>query len=92
MGLPRYFNRNIFRNVKAMDDYILEIDMETDTVIYLDFKSRLRSVRYTLLQDINVFRSVHTDGDIIAFGIDPKNLVTITADDFIDLIMIDRTR
>ena len=65
--------------------------METGNVILFDFTSRLRSIRYGKLQNKRIFESVRTDGDSIIFGLNDQDLVIITADDFMDLLMIDRT-
>jgi len=89
--LERYFNRRIFRRVTPLPNYQLRIEMETGNAILFDFTSRLRSVRYGRLKDRAIFESVRTDGDALIFEIDGKELVTITADDFMDLLMIDRT-
>lgn len=89
--MERYFNRRIFRRVTPLPNYQLRIEMETGNAILFDFTSRLRSVRYGRLKDRAIFESVRTDGDALIFEIDGKELVTITADDFMDLLMIDRT-
>ncbi|MEA5134526.1 MAG: DUF2442 domain-containing protein [Candidatus Fimivivens sp.] len=90
--MEKYFYRRVFRSVTPLPDYQLKIEMETGNAILFDFTSRLRSVRYGMLQDKEVFNSVRTDGDTLIFGINDNALVTITADDFMDLLMIDRTQ
>ncbi|MEM1485962.1 hypothetical protein V6615_13990 [Oscillospiraceae bacterium PP1C4] len=90
--MEKYFYRRVFRSVTPLPNYQLKIEMETGNAILFDFTSRLRSVRYGRLQDRKVFESARTDGDALIFGVDEKELVTITADDFMDLLMIDRTK
>ncbi|HWP52169.1 MAG TPA: hypothetical protein VN626_10785 [Clostridia bacterium] len=90
--MEKYFYRRVFRSVTPLPNYQLKIEMETGNAILFDFTSRLRSVRYGRLHDPEIFKSVRTDGDALIFGIDEKELVTITADDFMDLLMIDRTK
>lgn len=90
--MEKYFYRPVFHSVTPLPNYQLKIEMETGTEILFDFTSRLRSVRYGRLQDKKIFESVRTDGDILIFGIDNMELITITADDFMDLLLIDRTK
>lgn len=90
--MERYFNRRVFRSVMPLPNYQLKIEMETGNDILFDFTSRLQSVRYGKLQDLKIFESVRTDGDALIFGVNEKELVTVTADDFMDLLMIDRTK
>lgn len=90
--MEKYFNRRVFHSVTPLPNYQLKIEMETGPSILFDFTSRLRSVRYGRLRDQKIFESVRTDGDILIFGVDEKELITITADDFMDLLMIDRTK
>ena len=90
--MERYFNRRVFRSVMPLPNYQLKIEMETGNAVLFDFTSRLKSVRYGRLQDPKIFESVHTDGDALIFGFDEDELVIVTADDFMDLLMIDRTK
>ncbi|MFZ2537905.1 MAG: hypothetical protein WAX04_03270 [Oscillospiraceae bacterium] len=90
--MEKYFYRRVFRSVTPLSNYRLKIEMETETTIWFDFTSRLRSLRYGRLKDQKFFESVCTDGDTLIFGVNEKELVTITANDFMDLLMIDRTK
>lgn len=89
--MEKYFNRRVFRGVTPLPNYQLKIEMETGNAILFDFTSRLRSVRYGRLKDRKVFESVRTDGDSLIFGAEGNEQITITADDFMDLLIIDRT-
>jgi len=82
----------VFRSVTLLPNYQLKIQMETGNDILFDFTSRIQSIRYGRLQDPEIFASVRTDGDALIFGVNEEELVTITADDFMDLLMIDRTK
>ncbi|MFZ2538869.1 MAG: hypothetical protein WAX04_08195 [Oscillospiraceae bacterium] len=90
--MEKYFNRRVFRSVISLPNYKLKIEMETGNAILFDFTSRLQSVRYGRLKEQIIFESVRTDGDVLIFGVDEKELITITADDLMDLLMIDRTK
>ncbi len=90
--MEKYFNRRVFHSVIPLPNYKLKIEMETGNAILFDFTSRLKSVRYGRLQDTKIFESVRTDGDTLIFGVDEIELITITADDLMDLLIIDRTK
>jgi hypothetical protein len=80
-----------FRSVKAMPGHKLLVEMGTGTHIDFDFNSRLSSVRFGALNDEAVFNTAHTDGFFIVFQKDGKDAVKLSADDFMDLVLIDRT-
>jgi two-component system chemotaxis response regulator CheY len=80
-----------FRSVKALPDYRLEVEMQTDTRIVFDFNSRLGTMRFGALKDAELFNTVHTDGDFILFGKEDAAKVKISPSDFMDLILVDRT-
>lgn len=90
--MEKYFSRPVFRSVTLLPNYQLKIQMETGNDILFDFTSRIQSIRYGRLQEPEIFASVRTDGDALIFGVNEEELVTITADDFMDLLMIDRTK
>jgi hypothetical protein len=77
--------------VKALPDYRLEIEMQTDTHIVFAFNSRLCTMRFGALKDAELFNTVRTDGDFILFGKDGAVKVQIGPMDFMDLILVDRT-
>ncbi len=81
-----------FKSVRALSDHWLEVTMETGSVIYFDFNSRLRTVRFGTLRDEELFQSVKTDGDYLIFSKAGKMPVKITASEFMDLILIDRSQ
>lgn len=81
-----------FKNVHALPDYQLEVTMETGTTIYFDFRTRLDTVRFGMLKDKDLFRSVYTDGNYLIFNKVGKMPVKISASDFMDLVLIDRRR
>ena len=88
--MENYFYRRVFKTVTPLPNYHLKIDMETGNEIFFDFTSRLKSIRFCILQDEHMFNSVYTDGDAIIFKTDEKKLI-VSADDLMDLLMIDRT-
>jgi hypothetical protein len=76
--------------VKALPDYRLEIEMRTDTHIIFDFRPRLGTARYGALEDAELFNTAHTDGFCILFQKGEREKVTITAREFMDLMIVDR--
>ncbi len=51
-----------FKRVKAQPEYQLKVEMVNGTNILFDFRSRLNTVRFGKLRDVEMFTSVHTDG------------------------------
>ncbi|MEA4881298.1 MAG: hypothetical protein VB045_07465 [Synergistaceae bacterium] len=80
-----------FRSVKALPGYRLEIEMATDTRIEFDFTSRLGTMRFGVLKDEKLFATACTDGEFILFGKEESEEVSISATDFMDLLLVDRT-
>lgn len=80
-----------FKDVKALPDYKLEVEMGTHTQIIFDFHTRLVTARFGALSEEAVFRSVYTDGSYLIFEKGETVVVKITAKEFMDLVLIDRT-
>ncbi len=53
------------KSVMPKDDYRLEVQLENGNSVVLDFKDRLHTVRFGLLDDKSFFRLAVTDGDFI---------------------------
>lgn len=81
-----------FKSVKALADYQLDVTMETGTTIHFDFRSRLNTIRFGMLRDEDVFKSVTTDGTYLIFNKAGRMPVKITASEFMDLVLIDRRK
>ncbi|HWR60870.1 MAG TPA: hypothetical protein VN580_04625 [Clostridia bacterium] len=81
-----------FKSVHALPDYRLKVTMETGTTIHFDFHTRLNTMRFGMLRDEELFRSVSTDGIYLIFSKAGRMPVKITASEFMDLILIDRTK
>jgi two-component system chemotaxis response regulator CheY len=81
-----------FLAVKALPDYQLDVDMATGTTIHFDFRNRLGTARFGTLKDEAFFKSVTTDGNYLIFQKTGKMPVKITAAEFMDLVLVDRTR
>ena len=81
-----------FKKVRALTDYQLEVTMETGTSIHFDFRTRLNTARFGMLKDEELFKSVKTDGDYLIFNKAGRMPVKITASEFMDLVLIDRTK
>jgi two-component system chemotaxis response regulator CheY len=84
--------RKVFVKVIPLPDYCIDIETQTGSRIHFDFNTRLQSVRFGLLRDEEIFNSVHTDGFYLLFGEAGREAVKIAAPDFMDMIMVDRTR
>ena len=89
MGKP---DEGYFKSVKALPDYQLDVTMETGTTIHFDFRSRLNTIRFGMLRDEEVFKSVTTDGTYLIFNKAGRMPVKITASEFMDLVLIDRRK
>jgi len=81
-----------FKSVRALPDYQLEVTMGTGTTIHFDFRTRLNTARFGMLRDGEVFRNVRTDGNYLIFQKNGRMPVKITASEFMDLVLIDRTK
>lgn len=82
---------NFIRSVCALPDYHLKVVMDTGAVILFDFRPRLHTARFGALQEDAVFQSVRTDGDYLLFRRGEMDCVRITAKEFMDLVLVDRT-
>lgn len=91
-GVPGAKGDGYFKYVHALPDYQIEVDMETGTTIRFDFRSRLNTARFGMLRDQELFQSAHTDGNYLIFKKAGRMPVKITASEFMDLVLIDRTR
>lgn len=85
-------NSRIFRAVTPMEDGCLQVEMESGSTVRLDMHRRLQSVRFGLLRNQDVFRSVTTDGYRLIFYRDGSEVLEIPAATFMDLLAVDRTR
>lgn len=81
-----------FKSVRALPDYHLEVTMATGSVIRFDFRGRLRTARFGMLGEEALFRSAYTDGDYLIFQKAGMMPVKITAAEFMDLVLIDRSK
>lgn len=81
-----------FRGVRALPDYQLDVDMATGTTIHFNFRSRLGTARFGTLKDETLFQSVTTDGSYLIFQKPGRMPVKITATEFMDLVLVDRTK
>lgn len=85
-------NSRIFRAVTPMEGDCLQVEMESVSTVCLDMHRRLQSVRFGLLRNQDVFRSVVTDGYRLIFYKDGSEVLEIPATTFMDLLAVDRTR
>lgn len=81
-----------FQAVYALPGHQLEVRMGTGSSIRFDFRTRLRTARFGALQDEELFQSVSTDGNYLIFSKTGRMPVRITASEFMDLVLVDRTK
>lgn len=81
-----------FQSVRALSEYHLEVTVATGSVILFDFRSRLGTARFGMLMNEELFQSVHTDGHYLIFYKEGMMPVRITAFEFMDLVLIDRSK
>jgi len=55
-------------NVTPKDDYCLEVVLDDGTSVTMDFKSRLHTVRFSILSDKEYFNTVTTDGTFVRWN------------------------
>lgn len=68
-------------NVKANDDYTLEIKLDNSHKIIYDMKPRLQAVRFCKLTDLNRFKDFHIEnGNTLIWD----SLCQITIDEIFD--------
>lgn len=91
-ALTNMYSDSYFKSVYALPDYHLKVIMETGTSIKFNFQSRLDTMRFGKLRDVELFQSVRTDGNNLIFEKIGKVPVKITAAEFMDLVLIDRRR
>ena len=81
-----------FRAVTPIEDSYLRVEMESGSTVRLDMHRRLRSVRFGLLRNQEIFRSVATDGYRLIFYEEGSEVLEISATTFMDLLVVDRTQ
>ena len=54
--------------VKAMDEYVLQVDFVSGSRLLLDMKPYLDKIRFRPLADPKVWNSVVTNGIFVSFG------------------------
>ena len=55
-------------SVTPKDDYCLEVALDDGTSVTMDFKSRLHTVRFSILSDKEYFNTVTTDGTFVRWN------------------------
>lgn len=56
------------KSVTPRNDYKLEVLLENGSSIVLNLESRLKTVRFGMLEDKELFRKAATDGSYIRWG------------------------
>ena len=54
--------------VTPKDDYCLEVVLDNGNSVNIDFKSRLHTVRFSILSDKDYFNTVTTDGAFVRWN------------------------
>lgn len=55
------------KKVIPREDYHLEVQLDNGSSVILNLKSRLGTVRFSMIADIELFRRATTDGSYIRF-------------------------
>ena len=63
-----YVERKYILAVKAMDEYILQVDFVSGSRLLLDMKPYLDKIRFRPLADPRVWNSAVTNGIFVRFG------------------------
>jgi hypothetical protein len=56
------------KEVIPKEDYQLEVQLDNGSSVMLNMKSRLGTVRFSMLEDRNFFKKVTTDGNQVLWG------------------------
>lgn len=83
--------KSYFKSVGALPGYKLEVETATGSKIEFDFTTRLSTMRFGLLKDEELFSAASTDGNSLIFKKDGRVRVVISAEEFLDLLKVDRT-
>jgi hypothetical protein len=51
-----------------MEDYHLEVQLDSGSSVILNLKDRLTTVRFVMISDLDFFQHVSTDGSYIRWG------------------------
>lgn len=63
---------SVIAEVKVLNNYKLRITFTHGSILVLDMKSRLGTIRYYPLNDLGILHSAYTDGTKIIFDTKPK--------------------
>lgn len=56
------------KSVVPKEDYLLEVQLDNGSSIVLNLESRLQTIRFSMLEDKQFFKTVTTDGVCIRWG------------------------
>ncbi|WKY48999.1 DUF2442 domain-containing protein [Eubacteriaceae bacterium ES3] len=68
--------------VKAKENYQLEVNLTNGSMITLNLKPKLETIRFGLLRDEAFFQRAETDGRVISWG----NKVELSTSEVFDMI------
>ncbi len=80
-------NMAFIKSVVPLNDWRLFVEMETGSVMVVDLSHKLDTARFGDLQDLELFRSVSTDGDIVSWR---DGRVRLTARELMDVVFVDK--
>ncbi len=75
------------KSVTALNDWRLFVEMETGSVMVVDLSHKLETARFGDLRDLDLFRSVATDGETVSWG---NGRIKLTARELMDVVFVDR--
>lgn len=80
-------NMAFIRSVMPLNDWRLFVEMETGSVMVVDLSRKLDTARFGDLRNLDLFRSVSTDGDIVLWR---DGRVRLTARELMDVVFVDK--
>ncbi len=80
-------NMAFIRSVMPLNDWRLFVEMETGSVMVVDLSHKLDTARFGDLRNLDLFRSVSTDGEIVLWR---DGRVRLTARELMDVVFVEK--
>lgn len=80
-------NMAFIRSVMPLNDWRLFVEMETGSVMVVDLSHKLDTARFGDLRNLDLFRSVSTDGEIVLWR---EGRVRLTARELMDVVFVEK--
>lgn len=73
------------RAVMPLKGHRLFMEMESGSTVTVDLSSQLRTIKYGLLEDMELFNNVRTDGDYVIWG---DRRVSVSVKELMDVVLM----